>query len=136
MPHTSAINDILASLLLAYVPHLLCSCISPTGCQQNWPETNTSMHISRFLLLAFYYPPQSHCRASIAAAFSYLKVVITLWYRACAKENAKQLPKQFASSGAWKSLSLDWAACSEVMPSPLSCPVYLYLKTVMILSGE
>lgn len=52
------------------------------------------------------YPPRSHCRASIVAAFSYLEVVITLCYRACAKENAKNLPKQFASNGAWNSLSL------------------------------
>lgn len=107
MPHISAINDILASVLPEYVPHFLCWWISPTGCQQNCWEMNTSMHISHFLLLAFYYPPRSHCRASTVAAFSYLDVVITLWYTACAKENAKQLPKLLASNGAWKCLSLE-----------------------------
>lgn len=41
--------------------------------------------------MAFYYPPQSRCRASIVDAFLYLEVAITLWYRACTEENMKPL---------------------------------------------
>ena len=121
MTRISATNGILASLFLA-MSFIFCVHASVLLVSTELAKKNTSISVSRFLLLAFYYLPRSNSRASIVAAFSYLEVVITLRYRACAKQNAKQLPNPFAPNGAWKSLSPELGCLQWCDARPSSPP--------------
>lgn len=80
---------------------LILPCISPVS------------YCWRFIIL--------HRATAEPALLLHFHILITLWYRAYAKENAKQLSKQLTSTGAWKSLSLELGCLqwSDDKPSAL-----------------